>query len=138
MAKSKKFGLTDRLKDFLKDEDMFASEVKLMVSRKDQGDMNNLRQRSTLGTVYGGFLTLILYAGMAFYLYTATTKMMSGAKDNIQKQVHTNVFEAPNNQAFMSEFTFLPSIEIKLIKRTKETVEKLVKQGLIEYHSADY
>ena len=43
MAKSKKFGLTDRLKDFLKDEDMFASEVKLMVSRKDQGDMNNLR-----------------------------------------------------------------------------------------------
>ena len=43
MAKSKKFGLKDRLIDFLKDEDMFAAEVKLMVSRKDQGDINKRR-----------------------------------------------------------------------------------------------
>ena len=32
--KKKKFGLTDRFRDFLKDEDMFAEGVDLRVSRK--------------------------------------------------------------------------------------------------------
>jgi hypothetical protein len=98
----------------LKEEDMFASGVSLQISRGVMHQEAQKKYQPSLGSVYGGFLTLVVYFLMVLYLYLDIEKMRVGKTDIIQTKIKTNTFVAPDDQARISDFEFLPSIHMKL------------------------
>ena len=125
-------------KNFLKEEDMFASGVNLQISRGVRHHETKKKYSPSLGSVYGGFLTLVVYFLMVVYLYHDIEKMRVGKTDIIQTQVKTNKFVAPDDMAEISNFEFLPSIHMKLNDRSNANVDRFKNDlDLIDSYSAD-
>ena len=69
--------------DFLKFEDMFAAGIQLKMHRKVKKNPKDIRHVPSLGSVYGGCLTLVFRFILMFYIYEIMTKMANRSGDSI-------------------------------------------------------
>ena len=106
--------------------------------RKNKDNPHVKRQVPSLGSVYGGCLTFVVYIILIFYIVTNVSKMINRQGDTIFKHTKTNHFLEPDNQALMKDYIFMPSIEIKLNNKSDKNVEKLKKMGLINAISSNH
>ena len=85
--------LIDKLKDKLKQLDMFKSKAGFKISRKVKRSKHGERTyEPSLGSIYGGLLTMMLWFIMGVLIEHGIRRMFSGAGDNTQSKVLTNRF----------------------------------------------
>ena len=70
----------------------------------------------TIGSIYGGFFTLIIIATLGIYFFIKFNQIWLGHNDNFKHKIMLNEFENPEfKQIEMKNFNFMPSIAIRLI-----------------------
>ena len=83
-----------------------------------------------MGSVYGGLLSILVCIFSLLLLGLLVMDMYGGKNDIIQRNVIPNPM-TEDNQIFIGKSSFMPSMQLRLMDKRKETFEALVAQGIL-------
>ena len=75
-----------RIFHLLKEIDLFKQTLQVRLTRKKPISRKKLKQYSSIGSIYGGLLTLIVGGFLIFYLFFHVGNMLDGSLDK-QRQI---------------------------------------------------
>ena len=82
----------------MKSADLYATKATFRISRKGKDDNSDEIQKKypkSLGSIFGGGLSLVSQCLFIYLIINGFNKTFSGAKDNISNRTLTNTYQAP-------------------------------------------
>ena len=85
--------------EFLKKHDMYSSKAKFRISRKLVN--NQKKYETSLGSIYGGFLSMMANGLFAYLLIHGVVNLLEGRGGTIKTLTVENTYIPPDNEAHM-------------------------------------
>ena len=96
---------------FLKNVDLFSTPVQTFTTSRDKKS-NNKSFSEDHGSILGGILSVVCFVCTISYLASMFFSMINGHLDNFNSRTKGNSFDSSTNLEYMSNSSFLPSIEV--------------------------
>jgi len=86
----------------------------------------------SLGSNWGGVLTIIAHSVTFYLLIYGVIEMFSGGKDIINRIVHANDFKGENQQIRILDTNFMPSFAVHIQNNDSVILKKYKAKGILD------